>query len=184
MGGSEETRSAGGPAWVRGIEGFIDVLGRAVSWLGLAMVGATTLVVVLRYGFGIGAIPLQEAIAYMHATLFMVGASYALLQDSHVRVDVFYRGWSLRARAMVDLLGTAFLLIPFCVFMFGVSVEYVAPSWRLQEGSPEAGGLPGVFLLKTLIPVGALLLLVAGAARLGRCVLQLRPGRSEHGEQP
>ncbi|MEL6189224.1 MAG: TRAP transporter small permease subunit, partial [Myxococcota bacterium] len=133
-----------------------------------------TVVVVLRYGLGVGSVALQETVAYMHASLFMIGASYALLHDAHVRVDVLYRGWSRRAQARVDLLGTLFLLVPFCVFAVVISAQYVAASWRLLEGSPEAGGLPGVFLVKTLIPVMAVLLLISGLARLGRCWLVLR----------
>ncbi|MEO1229612.1 MAG: TRAP transporter small permease subunit [Myxococcota bacterium] len=170
MGGKAERP----PAWVRFIEVAIERLGQAVSWLGLAMVLVTTVVVVLRYGLGVGSVALQETVAYMHASLFMIGASYALLHDAHVRVDVLYRGWSRRAQARVDLLGTLFLLVPFCVFAVVISAQYVAASWRLLEGSPEAGGLPGVFLVKTLIPVMAVLLLISGLARLGRCWLVLR----------
>lgn len=162
------------PGWVRLLEGVIRGLGRAVSWLGLAMVVLTAAVVVLRYVFTVGSIALQEAVAYMHAALFMVGASHALLEDAHVRVDVLFRGWSPRTRAAIDLGGGLLLLLPFCVFAFMVSLDYVLASWRLLEGSPEAGGLPGVFLLKTLIPVMALLLLLAGVARTARAVLVLR----------
>lgn len=162
------------PTWVRFIETAIETVGQIVSWLGLGMVLVTTMVVILRYGLGIGSVALQETVAYMHAILFMVGASYALLHDAHVRVDVLYRGWSRRARARVDLLGTVFLLVPFCVFTMVISARYVAVSWSLGEGSPEAGGLPGVFLVKTLIPVMAVLLLLSGLARVGRCWLVLR----------
>lgn len=163
--------------WVRLIEQCIEGIGRAASWLGLAMVLVTTLVVVLRYIFGLGSVALQETVAYMHAALFMLGASYALNQDAHVRVDVLYRGWSPRRRAAVDLLGTVLLLFPFCVFTFWVSLRYVSDSWGNLEGSPEAGGLPGVFLLKTLIPCMALLLAAAGLARISRCLQILRGAR-------
>ena len=162
------------PAWIRRIEAAIEALGRTVAWLGLMMVVVTTVVVVLRYVFGIGSIALQEAVAYMHAALFTLGASYALKHDAHVRVDVFYRGWSERTRALVDLFGTVVLLLPFCLFMIWVSYDYVARSIELLEGSPEAGGLPGVFVLKSLIPAMAVLLLLAGVARAGRAVLNLR----------
>jgi TRAP-type mannitol/chloroaromatic compound transport system permease small subunit len=176
-GGSASTASVEPPGWARGLERFIDRLGRAVAWLGLGMVVTTFGVVVLRYAFSVGSVALQEAVAYMHAALFMLGASYALLHDGHVRVDVLYRGWSLRARAWVDLAGTVLLLLPFCAFTLGVSFDYVASSWALLEGSAEAGGLPGVFLLKSLIPVMAALLVLAGAARAARCVVILRGAR-------
>ncbi len=173
-GGSEV---GAGPAWVRGIETAIEGLGRIVAWLGLAMVVVTTVVVVLRYVFGIGSVALQEAVSYMHGALFTLGASYALKHDAHVRVDVLYRGWSRRAQAWVDLIGTAVLLVPFCGFVVWVSYDYVAASFALLEGSPEAGGLPGVFLLKALIPAMAALVFLAGLARAGRAYVALRSAR-------
>lgn len=167
------------PGWVRFIERGIEGLGQVISWLGLGMVVVTTLVVILRYVFGVGSVALQETVAYMHAALFMVGASYALLHDAHVRVDVLYRGWSARTKALVDVIGTLVLLMPFCLFALGVSINYVAASWRLLESSPEVGGLPGVFVLKSLIPLMAVLLIVSGLARLGRCLVTLRRSSSE-----
>lgn len=109
---------------------------------------------------------MQELVLYLHATLFMVGASFTLKQDEHVRVDIFYRRFSPKTQALVNLAGTLFLLIPSCIFMFWISLDYVQASWAVFEGSREAGGLPGVFLLKTLIPIMALLLLLQGLAHL------------------
>lgn len=172
-----ERQAPDAPRWARGIEHLVDLLGRAVSWLGLFMVLATSAVVVLRYVLGMGSVALQESVAYMHATLFLVGASYALVHDGHVRVDVLYRGWSARTKALVDLFGTLLLLFPFCGFTVLISLRYVGASWAMQEGSPEAGGLPGVFLLKSLIPLSAGLLAIAGVARLARAVATLRAPR-------
>ncbi|MEL7371095.1 MAG: TRAP transporter small permease subunit [Myxococcota bacterium] len=167
-------QSVSPPRWVLGIEAVLEALGRTVAWLGLAMVVVMALVVVLRYWVGVGSIALQEAVAYMHAALFMLGAGYTLKHDGHVRVDVLYRGWSSRGQAMVDLAGTVFLLFPFCIFVAWVSFDYVASSVRVLEGSSEAGGLPGVFVLKALIPVMAVTVLLAGAARVGRAVHVIR----------
>ena len=147
--------------------------GRAVAWLTLAMVLTTFAVVVLRYGLNTGWIAMQEAITYMHALVFLVGAAYTLKHHGHVRVDIFYRGMSPRGRAWVDLLGGVLLLIPVCGFIFWVSWAYVAESWRLLEGSREAGGLPGVFLLKSVILVMAALLLLQGVAQVLRNALRL-----------
>lgn len=159
--------------WIRSFERSIEHVGRAVSWLSLGMAAGTVLVVVLRYA-GVGSVALQESVAYMHAALFTLGASYTLQCDGHVRVDVLYRGWSPRTQALIDLLGTVLLLGPFCVYVGVKSVRYVASSWSILEGSPEAGGLPAVFLLKTLIPLMVLLLGVAGLCRAGRLVVRLR----------
>ena len=156
------------------IETVIEHIGRVIAWLGLAMVVVMTAVVVMRYVLGVGSIALQESVAYMHAALFMFGASYTLKHDAHVRVDVLYRGWSPRRRALVDLFGTLLLLAPFCIFVAWVSLDYVSRSLAVLEGSAEAGGLPGVFIIKGLIPTMAILVLVTGIAKAGRAVHVLR----------
>lgn len=147
--------------------------GRGVAWLTLAMVAVTFAVVVLRYLFNVGWIAMQESVTYLHALVFMVGAAYTLKHDGHVRVDIFYRRMPPRGRAAVDLAGTCLLLLPVCVFIFWASWDYVAGSWSLLEGSREAGGLPGVFLLKSVIPLMAGLLAVQGVALALRSLLLL-----------
>ncbi|MBK1618024.1 C4-dicarboxylate ABC transporter permease [Lamprobacter modestohalophilus] len=137
-------------------------IGALVAWLALAMVLMTFVVVVLRYVFDSGSIALQESVTYMYAILFMLGAAYTLQQDGHVRVDILYQRFSRRGRAWVNLLGTLFLLVPVSVFLLLSSWGYVADSWAVKEGSREAGGLPGVWLLKTLLLVMPALMLVQG----------------------
>ena len=160
-------RLADGLDWVN------RAVGAAVAWLALAMVLVTFVVVVLRYGFDVGSIALQESITYLYATLFMLGVAYTLQQDGHVRVDILYQRFSPRARAWVDLLGSLFLLAPVCVFLFIASWDYVADAWSVREGSREAGGLPGVWLLKTLLLVMPVLMLLQGliwVLRNGLCI--------------
>ena len=128
-------------------------IGHAIAWLTLSMVLVQFTVVVLRYVFGLGFIWMQEGILYLHGTMFMVGASYALLRDGHVRVDVFYRDASSRFKAWVDLLGSLFLLIPVCGLIFWSSWPYVKMSWIALEGSMETSGIQAIFLLKTVILV-------------------------------
>jgi len=107
---------------------------------------------------------LQESVTYLHVGVFMLGAAYTLKHDAHVRVDIAYQKVTPRTRAWIDLLGTLLLLFPVCLFILVSSLEYVATSWSIQEGSREAGGLDGVFLLKTAIPVMAVLLLLQGCS--------------------
>ncbi len=161
---------------------FNEYLGRAVSWLSLLMVLATFAIVVLRYAFNLNWIWFQESVTYMHAALFLVGAAYTLKHEGHVRVDIFYRKFTPRSRAWVDLAGTLFLLLPVCLFIFFISWEYVAQSWDLREGSREAGGLDGVYLLKSLILVMAGLLVLQGLSlAIGRLLLLL--GKQATGEE-
>ncbi|WP_240349227.1 TRAP transporter small permease subunit [Halomonas binhaiensis] len=104
--------------------------------------------------------------------------------DGHVRVDIFYRDMSPRKKAWVDLLGTVFLLLPVMIFTIAASLGYVAKSWAIFEGSPDAGGIHGVFLLKTLIPLFAGLMIVQGLVEILRNALiisgRLDPSTKDH----
>jgi TRAP-type mannitol/chloroaromatic compound transport system permease small subunit len=153
------------------LDNFAEKTGRFIAWLTLAIVIVTFTVVVLRYLFNTGSIALQESITYLHATLFMLGAAWTLKQDGHVRVDIFYSKQNPRTRAWTDLLGTLLLLFPVCGFILFSSLDYVAASWSVQEGSQEAGGLDAVFLLKTAIPVMAVLLMLQGCAIILKNIL-------------
>ena len=161
---------------------FIDALnyriGRAVMWLAVITALVQFATVILRYVFAIGFIPVQESIWYMHAMLFMTGAGFALLQNAHVRVDVLYREARSRTRAMIDLLGGLFLLLPVCIAMVWLSFGYVLSSWRIFEKSAEVSGLPLIFALKTFIWVFAVLVGLQGIAMVGRAYLAIR-GKAE-----
>lgn len=138
---------------------FIELSGKTVAWLTVVMVLLTFTIVVLRYGFNLGWIWLQESLTYLHVAVFSIVAAWALQQDGHVRVDIFYARMTERNRARVNLLGSLLFLVPFCIFILVIAWPYVANSWKLLESSREAGGLPLVFLLKTLIMVMPALLL-------------------------
>lgn len=153
---------------------LISGLGRGVAWLTLLMVLLTFAIVVMRYGFNLGWIWLQESVTWLHATVFMVAAAWALQTDDHVRVDIFYRDRSDRHKAWVDLLGTLIFIIPFSVFMFVMAWDYVTASWGTMEASREAGGLPAIYLLKSLILVLPALLLLQSLVSLRGGLRQLR----------
>ena len=150
-----------------------DAIGQGIAWLTLAMVLVTFLVVILRYVFSFGWVWLQESYVWMHGIVFMVGAAYTLLHNGHVRVDIFYRPASRRYRATVDILGSLLLLLPMISLVFLVGFGYVASSWSLLEESREAGGLPGLFLLKTVILVFCVLMAVQGLSLAARNLLVL-----------
>ncbi|MEC9214594.1 MAG: TRAP transporter small permease subunit, partial [Pseudomonadota bacterium] len=133
-------------------------VGNAVAFAAIAMALVTTTVVILRYGFGQGAIAAQESVLYLHGALFMLGAAPTLLTDKHVRVDVFYRNFTDRQKHWVNTIGHTVFTLPFCTLIVFGSWGYVSESWSIMESSPEPGGIPAVFLLKTLIPAMALLL--------------------------
>lgn len=140
-------------------------IGRGIAWLTLALVLLVFGLVAARYVFNVGSIAAQEAALWLHSLVFLLGAAFTLKRDAHVRVDLVYQRLPVRARALADLIGTLFFLGPFCVFLVWVSFDYVAMAWSLREGSREPGGLPGVFLLKALIPVAGVLLGLQGTAQ-------------------
>lgn len=160
-------------AAVRAIDRLNDAIGRAVSWICLVMVLTTGAVVLLRYVFAVGFVWMQESYVWMHAVVFMVGAGYTLLHDGHVRVDVVYRPAGRRYKAWVDLFGSLVLLLPMAVVVAYMSMDYVGDSWVRLEPSREAGGLPGLFLLKTIIPAFCVLVGLQGLALAGRSFLVL-----------
>lgn len=140
-------------------------IGRAAAWLCVAVVAIQFAVVVLRYLLGMGSIWLQESIVYSHAAMFLLAAAWTLKNDGHVRVDIFYASAGPRRKAIVDLCGALFLLIPFAAAILYFSWPYVARSWTIMEGSREASGLPLVYMLKALIPVFAVMLILQGLAQ-------------------
>jgi TRAP-type mannitol/chloroaromatic compound transport system permease small subunit len=163
-------------AFAAAIDRLTAVVGSAVTWCLLAMVLVQVTVVLMRYVLGVGSIWLSEAIIYVHATVFMAAAAWVLQRGGHVRVDIFYADASPRTRAIVDLAGALLLLLPFVAVLAWFALPYVARSWAILERSRESSGLPLVFLLKTLIPVFALLLGLQGLAQAARAWLKLSGG--------
>lgn len=161
----------------------IDALNRrvgfAAAWLALALVVVQFAVVLLRYVFAIGFVWMQESVLYFYGIGFMAGAGYTLLRDEHVRVDVFYREAAPRRRALVDLLGAVFCVLPFCALVVWFSFDYVLRSWSVAEGSSEAQGLPLTFAFKTVILVFAVLLGLQGIAMVLRCRASLTGGGAD-----
>lgn len=149
---------------IRIIDAINYRIGRIVMWLAVLLAIVQFAVVIMRYVFAIGFIPMQESIWYMSSIMFMTAAGFTLLADGHVRVDVFYRGASDRRRAIVDLVGSIVFLLPVCIATLWLSWSYVGNSWRVMEGSTETSGIPGIFVLKSFIWVFAVLLGLQGIA--------------------
>jgi TRAP-type mannitol/chloroaromatic compound transport system permease small subunit len=166
------------------LDRFSLAFGHGVAWLALALVLLTSLIVLLRYAFGFGSIAMQEAQLYLHGSLFMLGIAYTLRCDEHVRVDIFYRRFSHKGRAWVDLLGTLLFLLPLCVLIWLTCFDYVVVSWQRQEGSADAGGLPYVYALKTLLLIMPALLVIQASAEALRAALKLRNPSEPDADKP
>ena len=155
------------------IDSVSRTVGNAVAFAAIAMALVTTTVVILRYGFGQGAIAAQESVLYLHGALFMLGAAPTLLTDKHVRVDVFYRNFTDRQKHWVNTIGHTVFTLPFCTLIVFGSWGYVSESWSIMESSPEPGGIPAVFVLKTLIPAMALLLALQAVSLIIQGLIEL-----------
>ncbi|MGH9485621.1 MAG: TRAP transporter small permease subunit [Terriglobales bacterium] len=129
--------------------------------------------VVARYGLGLGSIWLRETVIYANAALFLLVSAWTLRMGGHVRVDVFYAHASERGKAIIDLIGSVALLLPFALVLIWLSVPYAARSWAILERSQEASGLPLVFVLKSFIPAFAVLMALQGIAQAIRALTAL-----------
>lgn len=155
------------------IDRLVAGIGHVAAWLILVVVLLQFALVVARYLFGLGSIWLTETVIYAHAAVFMLAAGWTLRTGGHVRVDIFYAEASVRTKALIDLVGALVLLLPFMLVLIVLSVPYAARSWAILEHSQESSGLPLVFVLKTLIPVFALLMALQGVAQAIRAALAL-----------
>jgi TRAP-type mannitol/chloroaromatic compound transport system permease small subunit len=149
---------------IQALEAVSEWTGRAVTWLVLVMTLLVGYDVVMRYLFRAGSVGLQELEWHLFALIFLLGAAYTLKHDAHVRLDVLYQMFNERKRAWVNLLGTLFLLLPFCLLIINGAWPFVMNAYAFGEGSPDPGGLPYRFLIKAAIPLGFLLLLLQGLA--------------------
>jgi TRAP-type mannitol/chloroaromatic compound transport system permease small subunit len=155
------------------LDALSRAVGGAVKWLAVLLVLIQFVVVGLRYVYGSSFIWMQESVIYAHATLFMLAIGYVFMLDAHVRVDIFYANWSLRARAWTDLAGVIVCVLPFCALVVWASWPFVTLSWRIPEGPMAVGGLPLTPVLKSLIPAMALLLALQGVSVALRAILVL-----------
>jgi len=158
------------------IDRISSITGRATSWLTLAMVILTSIIVIMRYVFDAGLIWMQESVTWMHAAVFMIGAAYTLLHEEHVRVDIFYRKMSERSRAIVDLIGVVLFLLPLCGFLALMAYDFAAAAWSIHETSREPGGLPYpmIPLLKSIVIIMPVAVALQGISMLIRSITTIR----------
>lgn len=171
---------------MQAIDALTETCGKLLALLLPVMVLLTFAIVVARYLFDVGTIAGQETVMYLHGTAFMLGFAYALKHNAHVRVDVLANRFTPRTRSIIDLFGHLVFLLPMCACVIWFSWDYVMAAWRVREGSAEVGGIPAVYLLKSLLIASSVLLALQGLAEIGRCIQALRgnaPERTNPSEQ-
>ena len=135
------------------IDRFIDLVGRATAWLALGIALVMGSNVLLRYGFSIGSIWMQELEWHIMVPICLLGMSYALLKGEHVRVDVVFQYFSPRNKLLVEII-TALLGMTFSVLVIWLAMPYVLQSWSIGEGTANPGGIEYRYIVKSLIPIG------------------------------
>ena len=150
------------------IDGFVQRIVEAFSWVWLILLFVIVTNVILRYVFGEGRVELEEIQWHLYALGFLLGLSYAYSHDRHIRVDVLRTRFSPRLSAWIELYGTLFLLLPFIVLIIFYALPFVWTSFELAERSQAPGGLPFRWLIKAALPLGFLLLLATVVVRLNR----------------
>ena len=160
---------------INAIDTLNEYIGRATSWLVLAMVLLICYDVAMRYFFHQGSVALQELEWHLFALIFLLGAAYTLKHNDHVRVDILYqsRRLSNKHRALINILGTVFFLIPFCILILITAWPFVENAYYYREGSPDPGGLPYRYLLKGSVLIAFGLVILQGIAELLRNILML-----------
>ncbi len=153
--------------------------GRIAAWLVLLLVSVVVYDVLNRVIFRNGSVALQELEWHLFAIIFLVGSAYTLKHNAHVRLELFYQHFSIRTRAWIDLLGTLFFLLPLCLVIISSAWPFIYNAYHFGEGSPDPGGLPYRFLIKSVIPLGFLLLLLQGVAMIAQKIQVLMPGHGQ-----
>lgn len=143
-----------------------QIVGKSVAWLTLLMVIFSVINVLASWLFNTSWIWLRESVTWMHGANFLLAAAYTLNSQSHVRVDIFYSKMNQKQQALVDFVGTLLLLAPTSLFIAWASWPAFVLSWRVNEVSSEAGGLPALYILKGLLILMPLLLIIEALNQL------------------
>jgi len=156
-----------------GIDRFIDPVGRATAWLALGLALVMGANVLLRYGFSVGSIWMQELEWHIMVPICLLGMSYSLLHGEHVRVDVVFQYFSPRTKLRVEVL-TAVAGMLLAIIVIYLSIPYVWQSWSIGEGTANPGGIDYRYIVKSLIPIGFTLFLIQSLSETIKRVLALR----------
>jgi TRAP-type mannitol/chloroaromatic compound transport system permease small subunit len=163
---------------IRGIDSISEWSGKIVCWLVLIFTLVLGYEIVMRYAFNA---PTKWAfdISYMlGGTYFWLGEGYTLLKKKHVRIDIFYRTFSVRKQAVVDIFFSLIFFFPLWGILLYELIPYVYLSWTTDERSMQGYWMPILYPFKTVMPVGAALLLLQGIAELMRSILVLVRGET------
>lgn len=167
------------PRFCTAIDTFIDRVGSVICWLNSILVLNIVVQVFMRYALGEGKIWLEELEWHFYAILLLVGLSYCLVSDTHVRLDIFHRKFSEAKKEYIDLFGMIFLVLPLFTILVIHGLGFMATAWHVNESSPHPLGLPYWWIIKAFIPATMFLVVLAALSRIVRAVVVIRHIRKE-----
>ena len=139
-----------------------DFLGWLSATLFLLLLVNVVYDVVMRYVFNDVSIAFQELEWHLFSAVFLLGIPYAIKTGGHVRVDIIYERLSIRAKAIIDLLGTLIFLLPFCLLVAWFGIDFAKESYSLGETSGDPGGPAYRWIIKAVIPLSFFFMAISG----------------------
>lgn len=152
-------------AFSRVIDAVNTVVHKAVMWLVLVAIFVSAGNAASRKLFSLSSNAFLELQWYLFSAVFLLCAGYTLLKGEHVKIDIIYGRLSRRTQVWIDIFGTIFFLMPFCLLTIYLCWPQVVQKWVSGEVSPNPGGLP-FWPAWFLIPAGFLLLALQGISEL------------------
>jgi TRAP-type mannitol/chloroaromatic compound transport system permease small subunit len=162
----------------RGFDKFADAIGYFTAFVMVLMIMNVTYDVVMRYFFNTGSIAMQEMEWHLFSVIILLGISYTLKEDGHVRVDLIYDTLSTKKKAKINMVGVALFILPVALLIGIESIPYVVESFISNEQSGDPGGLPYRWIVKSLIPLSFFLLIITS---IGFFIKNLNVYKGLHG---
>lgn len=158
----------------RALDRLSDSFGKISTTLMILLLMNVFYDVIARYFFKSSSIGMQELEWHLFASMFLTGIAYTLKEEGHVRVDVLYEKFSPKKQAWVNVLGCLFLLFPFSGLIMWFGYDFALEAFNLGEMSGDPGGLTHRWIIKSMIPISALMLTISGLGFLLKNILCIR----------
>lgn len=162
------------------LNSIVKRIAETTAWFNVLLMLVILIQVVMRYGFDRGLVPLEELMWHLYAVAFMIGMSYSICNDSHIRVDIVHMSLPKRLQHIFEIFGILFLLFPFLWVLFDHSIGWVYEAYRVGETSANPTGLPYRWIIKSIVPISAFLMFIAALARLIQEIILF----IHHGREP
>ncbi len=150
----------------RFIENVVTFFGKFGAWLAIPLITIIVFDIITRRFFVLGSTKLQEMEWHLHTSLFLLVLGYAYLKDAHVRIEIVREKYSVKVKAILETLGIIVFLIPYTILVIYFGIDFVQRSFSMNEVSSALTGLSHRWIIKSFIPIGMLLLLLASFSLL------------------